>query len=153
MTRITPPLRQSPGGHGDSADPAIAALTQLLQSERELALTEEPSLVERHDPGRVWLLWFAIGATDEVCGLVERNAHSERNRIFRQVVAVIFDGGAKSLAANQADPAMADKRLIDLFESAGAAAVQACMRGDTRLGYYLEALKVSADRGTPPLLS
>jgi hypothetical protein len=45
------------------------------------------------------------------------------------------------------------RRLIDLFESAGAAAVQACIRGDQRLGYYLAGLRVSADRGTLPLLN
>jgi hypothetical protein len=121
----------------------MAALTELLESELDQALTEEPALVERHDPGRVWLLWFAIGATDEICRLLQRDTNSEGNRLFRQVVSVIFGGGVRSTV----NPGRASKRLIELFESAGAEAVQACMKGDSRLGYYVNALRACSSRG------
>jgi hypothetical protein len=124
-------------------DPAVAALTELIESERARVKLEEPDLAESADPGRVWLLWFAIGATEAVCRLVEREADHERNRVFREVVSVIFGGdGVRS----GVDPVHADKTRIELFESAGAEAVEACMRGDKRLGYYLEALRVSRRR-------
>jgi hypothetical protein len=148
-----PPAGSTPGCGDESADPAIGALRELLQAEREIALSDEPALVDKRDPGRVWLLWFAIGATDEICNLVQRAAEAQRNQVFRQVVSVIFDGSGQSSRGHPASPDTADKRLIELFESAGAAAVQACMAGDKRLGYYREALRVSADQGFPPLLS
>jgi len=125
-----------------SSDPAIAALLQLLESERDQAMAEDPALVDRVDPGRVWLLWFAIGATDEICKLVQRDVNGEGNEMFRQVVNLIFGNGARSAA----NPVMADKRLIDLFESSGTEAVRACMRGDSWLGYYLHALRIGACR-------
>lgn len=125
-------------------DPTIAALTQLLESERDLALADEPALVERVDPGRVWLLWFAIGATDEICKLVQRDVNGEGNEIFRQVVSLVFGGGARSAG----NPGVADKRLIDLFESSGVEAVRACMRGDSWLGYYLDALRAGSSHCT-----
>ena len=128
-----------PQAHDGSGDPAIVALTQLLQSEREQALTEEPSLVERCDPGRVWLLWFAIGATEEVCTLLQRESDGERSQVFRGVVSTIFGRGVHS----DVDPVVADKCLIDRFESAGAEAIRACMRGDEGLGHYLTALRRS----------
>ena len=140
---ITPPGRQLvPNFCDESSDPAIAALTQLLESERDLALADEPALVERVDPGRVWLLWFAIGATDEICKVVQRDVNSEGNEIFRQVVSLVFGGGARSVG----NPVVADKRLIDLFEASGAEAVRACMRGDSWLGFYLAALRSGACR-------
>lgn len=140
---ITPPGRQLvPNFCDESSDPAIAALTQLLESERDLALADEPALVECADPGRVWLLWFAIGATDEICKIVQRDVNSEGNEIFRQVVSLVFGGGARSAG----NPVVADKRLIDLFEASGAEAVRACMRGDSWLGFYLAALRSGACR-------
>ena len=125
-------------------DAAVVALLELIQSERARAALEEPELAEQADPGRAWLLWFAIGATDAVCSLVQRDSDGERDRIFRQVVSVIFGGGG---VRSSVDPIRADRRLIELFESAGAEAVQACMRGEKRLGYYLEALRVGSRRG------
>jgi hypothetical protein len=125
-------------------DAAVVALLELIQSESARAALEEPELAEQADPGRAWLLWFAIGATDAVCSLVQRDADGERDRIFRQVVSVIFGGGG---VRSSVDPIKADRRLIELFESAGAEAVQACMRGEKRLGYYLEALRVGSRRG------
>lgn len=127
--------------HDGSGDPAVTALTELIQSERARATLEEPELAEQADPGRVWLLWFAIGATEAVCQLVERETESERNDVFRQVVGAIF---REDRVQSSVDPVQADRRLIGLFESAGAEAVQACMRGDQRLGYYLEALRVGS---------
>ncbi|NJD32467.1 MAG: hypothetical protein FIB04_11340 [Gammaproteobacteria bacterium] len=121
-------------------DPAGAALTELIDSERARVTLEEPGLAEQADPGRVWLLWFAIGATEAVCRMVERETDAERNSVFRQVVSVIFGGDGVRSAV---DPVHANKTLIELFESAGAGAVEACMRGEKRLGYYLEALRVS----------
>lgn len=128
---------------GSEGDPAVHALTELLNSELALAVVEEPALLDRVDPGRVWLLWFAIGATEEVCDVVQRETERERNLVFRQVVGAIFDEGVKS----KLNPVQADRRLIEIFESAGAEAVRACMRGDRRLGYYLEALRVGAQPG------
>ena len=125
-------------------DAAVVALLELIQSERARAALEEPELAEQADPGGAWLLWFAIGATDAVCSLVQRDSDGERDRIFRQVVSVIFGGGG---VRSSVDPIKADRRLIELFESAGAEAVQACMRGEKRLGYYLEALRVGSPRG------
>jgi hypothetical protein len=61
----------------------------------------------------------------------------------------VFGDGVRS----DSDPICADRRLMDLFESAGAAAVQACLRGDGRPGYYLAGLRVSVDKGLPPLLN
>lgn len=132
--------RPSSVGRDGDADPAIEALTQLLESERSLANAEEPALVKRCDGGQVWLLWFAIGATDEICTLAHRRAEFERNQVFRQVVGLIFGAGVQA----EASPVHAAQDLIELFESAGAEAVRACMRGDRKLGYYLEALKVSS---------
>jgi hypothetical protein len=137
-------LRSSAGRRSSTGDPAIVALTQLLASEREEAQREEPALVERHDPSRLWLLWFAIGATVEVCNLVQREGDRERDDVFRHVIRVIFDGGTQAPAGNNGGHEVADKRLIEAFESAGAEAVRSCMRGETRLGYYLDALRVSA---------
>ena len=139
-TNGPPGPRLIPNRYDGSSDPAIVALTQLLESERDLALADEPALVERVDPGRVWLLWFAIGATDEICKLVRRDVNGEGNEIFRQVVSLVFGGGLRS----PVNPVMADKHLVDLFESSGAEAVRACMRGDSWLGYYLSALRSGA---------
>jgi hypothetical protein len=130
-------------------DPALEALIQLLESERNEAVEDRPALVSKADPGQLWLLWFAIGATREVCVVLGREADDARNELFRKVADRVFPAGIRSAC----DPIRADRRLIDLFESAGAAAVQACIRGDERLGYYLAGLRVSADRGTPPLLN
>ena len=143
-TTNTTGSRPIPDPCDGSTDPAIAALTQLLESERDLALKEDATLVERVDPGRVWLLWFAIGATSEICTLVRRDVNSEGNEIFRQVVSLVFGGGIRSAV----NPVMSDKSLIDLFESSGAEAVRACMRGDSRLGYYLEALRAGSSHCT-----
>ncbi len=120
-------------------DPAAQALIQLIESERMLARLEEPALVKAQDPGQVWLLWFAIGATDEIGRYAHRRDASKHDGIFRQVVDLIFGQGVQS----PVNPVDANARLIELFESAGAEAVRACMRGDRKLGYYLEALKVS----------
>lgn len=125
-----------------ASDPAVAALIQLLESERDQAHAEEPALADRVDPGRVWLLWFAIGATDEICRLVERDPVGDGNHMFRQVVGVIFGRRVQS----DVDPVLANRCLIELFESAGAEAVRACMRGETRLGYYLDALRTGSSR-------
>ena len=133
--------RRVPRQQHEPDDPAVDALLELIQSERARATVEEPQLVERVDSGRVWLLWFAIGATDAVCSLVKREADGERDKVFRQVVSVIFGG---ERVRSSVDPLQADRRLIELFESAGAEAVQACMRGEKRLGYYLEALRVGS---------
>jgi hypothetical protein len=124
-----------PAGIAD--DPALLALAELLDAERTLATIEQPALVERADAGRMWLLWFAIGATDEVCQLTGRRAERERNLVFRSVVALIFSDGVRS----DVNPVLADRRLIELFETAGARAVRACLSGETRLGYYLAALR------------
>lgn len=137
--------RPSTAPYAGLHDPAVVALVQLLASEREEAQIEEPALVERSDPSRLWLLWFAIGATVEVCNLVRRADDDERNEIFRHVIRVIFDGGGgRTTAPRVVTPEAADRGLIGLFESAGAEAVRSCMRGETRLGYYLEALRSSA---------
>jgi len=130
-------------------DPALEALIELLESERSQAFGDRPDLVSKVDPVQLWLLWFAIGATREVCVVLGREADGARNELFRQVADRIFPAGVRSAC----DPILADRRLIELFESAGAAAVQACIRGDERLGYYLAGLRVSADCGTPPLLN
>ena len=84
--------RRVPRQQREPDDPAVDALLELIQSERARATVEEPQLVERVDSGRVWLLWFAIGATDAVCSLVKREADGERDTVFRQVVSVIFGG-------------------------------------------------------------
>jgi len=130
-------------------DPAFEALIQLIESEWKRAIGDRPELVSKADPGQLWLLWFAIGATLEVCQLLGRAADGARNELFQRVADRIFPSGIHSAC----DPNEADPQLVDLFESAGAAAVQACIRGDERLGYYLAGLRVSADRGTPPLLN
>ncbi len=119
--------------------PAAEALTQLLQSELALAQANAATLVEQCDPGRVWLLWFSIGATEQICLLTRRHAEDDRNQLFRHVIATIFGDGVRS----QASPSKAPPEMIELFETAGAEAVQACMRGDATLGYYLKALQVA----------
>ena len=144
MLRNTPRRLLPRTRSGDAtSDPAVAALVELLESERDLALTEDRGLVERFDPGQVWLLWFAIGATGEICRLIERDPHDEGTRIFRQLVGVIFGKRVRS----ETNPVLADRRLIELFEGAGAEAVRDCMRGEARLGHYLEALRL----GSSPL--
>lgn len=132
-----------------TTDPALEALIELLDSELNRALEERPQLVSQADPGRLWLLWFAIGATLEMCSLLGRDTDAERNALFRGVADSVFQAGVRS----DSDPISVDRRLTDLFESAGAAAVQACLRGDGRPGYYLAGLRVSADRSLPPLLN
>jgi hypothetical protein len=126
-----------------TGDPAVAGLKELIDSEVRRARTSEPELLEQADPSRVWLLWFAIGATDAVCELTGRRTDIQRDYVFRQVVAAIFDGKGVRSVADQVD---SDRRLIELFESAGAEAVAACMRDEPRLGYYVEALRVSRRR-------
>ena len=121
--------------------PAVAAVTELINAECDRVNLEEPELTTQADPGRVWLLWFAIGATDAACELVGCRLDAHRNEVFRKVVSVIFNGHA---VRSGAGPVESDKRRIGLFESAGAEAVAACMRGDRKLGYYLEALRVSS---------
>jgi hypothetical protein len=129
-----------PASSDTSGDPAVSALIQLIESEYQRAARIAPGLMARADGGRVWLLWFAIGATETVCDLAGRDTQEQRNAVFRQVVGAIFDGeGVRS----EVDPAHAERRLIDMFQSAGADAVTACLRGDKHLGYYLEALRVS----------
>lgn len=130
----------SSAGRNGSGDPAIAGLSELIGAELERALTSEPELLAEVDPGRVLLLWYAVGATAAVCQMTGRTSDVESDAVFRTVVARIFDGRD---ARADLDPTRADHRLIDLFESAGAEAVAACMRGDTKLGYYVEALRVS----------
>jgi hypothetical protein len=137
--------RERRGHQARPDDPAVRALTELIQSENSRALIEEPELTSQVDPGHVWLLWFAIGATQSVCDLVERDSDVERNEVFRHVVNAVF--GAERVRS-PVDPVRADRTLIGIFESAGAEAVQACMRGDKRLGYYLGALRVASSRGT-----
>jgi hypothetical protein len=127
----------NPHGNGD---PAVEALAQLIESERSLATTEDAALMAKGDPGRVWLLWFAIGATDEICRFVYRRGEFERNQAFRHVVGLIFGAGGPV----EANPVEASQKMVELFESAGAEAVRACMRGDRKLGYYLEALRVGS---------
>jgi len=122
---------------GTGGDPALTALMELLEAERDKAVLEHPALVARCDPGRVWFLWFAIGATDEICRLVRRVVASERNDLFRQVVSLIFSGGVRS----GTDPVLADRNLVELFESAGAEAVQTCLGEEPRLGFYVDALR------------
>lgn len=140
-------LVQPPGE--PTTDPALEALVELLNSELNQALDARPRLVSQADPGRVWLLWFAIGATVEMCWRLGRETDAERNALFRNVADSVFRDGVQS----GSDPIAADRRLIDLFESAGAAAVQARLQGDGRPGYYLAGLRVCADRGHPPLLN
>jgi hypothetical protein len=137
---IPPPSMK---GRRSVHDPAVVALTQLLASEREEAQREEPVLVEQHDPNRLWLLWFAIGATVEVCRFVQRQGDDERNEVFRHVIRSIFDGSMRSAGSQGAGP-QADRKAIEAFESAGAEAVRSCMRGETRLGYYLDALRLAS---------
>lgn len=132
-------------GRNGSTDPAIAGLSELIGAELEQALTSEPDLLEEVDPGRVLLLWYAVGATAAVCRMTGRTSDVESDAVFRTIVARIFDG--RDVRADL-DPTCAGHDLIDLFESAGAEAVAACMRGDARLGYYVEALRVSR-RMTP----
>ena len=141
------PSGRPPRGHFSSArrngsgDSAVAGLSELIGAELEQALASEPHLLDAVDPGRVLLLWYAVGATAAVCRMTDRNSDAESDAIFRTVVARIFDGrGARA----DLDPTRADHHLIELFESAGAEAVAARMRGDTRLGYYVEALRSSA---------
>lgn len=128
-------LRQSPADD----PPAAEALTQLLQSELALAQANAAMLVEQCDPGRVWLLWFSIGATEQICQLTQRRAEDERNQLFRHVVATIFGNSVRSPTS----PSKAPPEMVELFEAAGAEAVRACMRGDATLGYYLKALQVA----------
>jgi len=131
---------------GAPADPALDALVQLLGSELNRALDERPHLVSQADPGRLWLLWFAIGATLEVCSVLGRDSDAERSALFRGVSDSVFRTGVRS----DIDPIAAEQRLIDLFESAGVAAAQAFLRGDRHPGYYLAGLRASIDRGLPP---
>lgn len=142
-----PPQRRGwpvPTGREGSADAAVVALGELITAERELVELEAPGLAAATDPGRVWLLWFSIGATEAVCDLVGLHADLERNGVFRQVVSQIFGDRALHSPVN---PVEHDKRLIELFESAGAEAVAACMRGDRKLGYLLEALRIKGRHG------
>jgi len=140
MDDTTRTRRRTPAPGTLDADPALAALAELLQAERALAENEEPALVERADSGRLWLLWFAIGATDEICRLTQRHAETDRNHVFRRVVSLIFNDGVRS----EIDPILADRQVIELFETAGIKAVQACLNGETRLGYYRDALRTAA---------
>jgi hypothetical protein len=139
MDDTTRTRKSPPAPRADDRDPALFALAELLDSERALAASEDPGLVERADSGRLWLLWFAIGATDEICRLTQRRAETDRNQVFRQVVSLIFNEGVRS----EMNPILADRHMIELFEAAGIRAVQACMSGETRLGYYLDALRTA----------
>jgi hypothetical protein len=131
------------------AQPSARGSGRNTSALRGTGRSARPDVVSKADPGRLWLLWFAIGATREVCLLLGRDADDDRNDLFRRVADQLFPAGVQS----DCNPIAADRRLIALFESAGATAVQACMRGDDRLGYYLAGLRVSVDRGLTPLLN
>jgi hypothetical protein len=62
------------------------------------------------------------------------------SRSVPRLVSLIFSDGVRS----EVNPVLADRRLIELFETAGAHAVRACLSGETRLGYYLDALRTAA---------
>ena len=113
----------------------------LLQS---VAVAGLLSVLTLLGPRAGWSTLASIGATEAVCDLVGFQADLQRNHVFRQVVSVIFDDRMVRSAVN---PVEHDRRPIELFESAGAEAVAACMRGDRKLGYFLEALRVSGLRG------
>jgi hypothetical protein len=142
FSKLSSRLRARTSTGESTPDPAVAALVELLESERDLALAEQRELVERFDPGQVWLLWFAIGATDQICRLIERDPQDEGTRIFRRVVAEVFGRRVRS----ETNPVLADRRLIELFENAGAEAVRDCMQGESRLGHYVDALRAGANR-------
>ena len=129
-------------------DPALEALIQLLESERNQASATDRISLQRSIPARSGCCGLR-SARRSRSAWYWAEADRERNDLFRHIAHRIFPAGVRSAC----DPIRADRRLIDLFESAGAAAVQACIRGDERLGYYLAGLRVSADRGTPPLLN
>jgi hypothetical protein len=138
MTQQNPasPSRRKPRGQAGDP-PATEALTRLLQAELAEAQSTAPALVAQCDPGRVWLLWFSIGATEEICRVTHQRADDERDQMFRHAVATVLGDGVKSPTS----PSKAPMELIALFETAGIEAVRACMRGDEKLGFYLEALK------------
>ena len=133
--------RRAPRHRDEPDDPAVVALLELIQSERARAALEEPELVERVDSGRVWLLWFAIGATDAVCSLVQRDATANGTRCSGRSSTSSLAASACVPASTRCKPPPAH---LELLESAGSEAVQACMRGEKRLGYYLEALRVGS---------
>ncbi len=136
ISRWSPRTRSS----DEASDPAVAAVVELLESERDLALAEQRDLVEGFDPGQLWLLWFAIGATGEICRINEHDPRDEGTRIFRRLVAVIFSRQVRS----ETNPVLADRQLIELFEHAGAEAVRDRVRGEVRCGHYLDALRVGS---------
>ena len=122
-------------------DPAMQALAELLDAERTLATTSNRRSSSAPTPADV----AAVVRDRRDRRSLPTHRASHRARAQRGVSP---RGGAdfQRWRALEVNPVLADRRLIDLFETAGARAVRACLSGETRLGYYLEALHTAAER-------
>jgi hypothetical protein len=134
-------------------DPSAEALVTLLEAERSTARNRMPQLVADFDPDQVLLLWFAIGATNAICAVVDRPTDSGRDEILQHAIGVIFKISDMTSEAMAGGPWSHRSSALELFEDAGRRAVHACLTGDAGLSYYLDALSKYARSNRPPLNS
>jgi hypothetical protein len=138
---------------GNSIDPSAEALVTLLDAERSTARNRMPDLVSEFDPDEAFLLWFAIGATNAICSVVDRPTDTDQDRILRHAMGVIFEIDSILPATPNMPLGPNSLGSVELFEQAGREAVRACLTGDTNLSFYLEALSEHAQIARPRLNS
>jgi len=91
-----PGPRLIPNRYDGSSDPAIVALTQLLESERDLHSRIEPAPSSASIQAGSGCCGLRFGATEEICKLVRREVNERGQRDLRQVVTLVFGGGLRS---------------------------------------------------------
>ena len=129
----------------DAVDPTAQALVMLLDAERGTAQVECPSLVSEFDPDQVLLLWFAVGASSAMSRVVDRPSDSSHEEILEHALGTVLEGSGCQTDSSLDRCTDRDCRVYELFENAGRQAVQACLVGEARLSYYLDALSRYAE--------
>ena len=117
----------------------------LLDAERSTAQIERPGLIFDFDPDQVLLLWFAIGASNAMCRVVDRPSDSSDEEILEHALATVFEPAGFQRESGLSRCTGHGPSAYELFEQAGREAVRACLVGDARLSYYLDALSRYAE--------
>lgn len=117
----------------------------LLDAERSMARVERPRLVSECDPDQILLLWFAIGASNAMCRVVDRPSDSSHEEILDHALGTVFERTGFQPESGLGRCTGHGPGAYELFEQAGREAVRACLVGDARLSYYLDALSRYAE--------
>lgn len=114
----------------------------LLVNEKNDAWRQLPELVRRLDPDGAHLLWFAIGAIDGLCRHLDGDGRGLREELFSRAAQLIFAGCGGEQGYRPGSGSTADSKSIELFESIGRHAAQACLRRESSSFFYGSALTV-----------